>query len=437
MLEKFSSYRFYLYALLLMLPTFAGIRVEFFLIFILAVIIGERRVIADYAVTMFRDPVKKRARNLTIGVVIIMAAAGVNKMLNGVDVLCLKDYYAPFYLFPFLVLTSSLSFNRQLFIGILLIVAGESVIGIFEYLEGVRSFTVDLGESNQIKDFSLLYNSRVYGLSGNSSILGYKLLLAFILVDYCKIKPWQDWSIRGILLIGLLISFSRMAIIVLLIYWLLRLLTLNTKLFKRAYWVKPSVQFFLLVIFASLVLYKPLLLQLTRGDHEAESVITIVKEDPKQINTCELIHARTIQEAELDPLKQGWGDRLMLSAENVQSSGRKLIWLNYINFIEDHIWFGNGSDKLMYRMWVPTTGKYKLMHAHNSILMLFSTYGIIIAGLFIAFYLYYWKGYNWLPILAILLYSMGNYGVFWGFSVMDVILLILMSHKLKLSYDNT
>lgn len=436
MLEKLKSYRFYLYALLLMLPTFAGMRVEFFLLFVLAVVLGERQIISEYARSLFSDPAKKRTRNLVIGVVILMISAGINKLVNGFEILCLRDYYAPFYLFPFLVLSSSLSYSRSLFLGIILIVAGESVVGIIEYFSGIRSFVIDLGDLSEITDYSLLYNSRVYGLSGNSSILGYKVLIAFLIIDYCKLKPWQEWSLRGILLIGLLLSFSRMAVIVLLVYWVLRLVVLNKKLFTREKLTNSTVQYFLVVVLASIVLYKPLMYQLSRGGHEAESVLNI-EEDPNQINSCELSHALPMKSAELDPEKQGWGDKLMLSAENVQSSGRKLIWLNYINFMEDHLWFGNGSDKPMLRMWLPDEGRYKLMHAHNSILMLFATYGLIIASLFIVFYLYYWRGYNWLPIMAILLYSMGQYGIFWGFSVLDVILLILMSQKLKPSYDHT
>lgn len=434
MLEKLSSYRYYLYAALLMLPTFAGMRVELFLVFVLAVMIGERDTVMDNVTTLFRDPEKRRTRNIAIAVIILMILAGVNKLTNGHEILCMRDYYAPFYLFPFLILSSSLSFSRSLFLGIVLIVAGESVIGIMEYFSGIRSFVIDLGDLSEITDYSLFYNSRVYGLSGNSSIMGYKVLLALLVIDYCKLKPWQDWSLRGLLLIGLLISFSRMAIVVMLIYWVLRLIILNRKLITKEFLSRSSVQYYLLVVLISIVCYKPLMYQLSRGGHEAESVLNL-EEDPNQINSCELSHALPMRSAELDPDKQGWGDKLMLTAENVQSSGRKLIWLNYINFIEENLWFGNGSDKPMVRMWLPDEGRYKLLHAHNSILMLFATYGLLLGLLFLAFYFYYWKGHNWLPILAILLYSMGNYGVFWGFSAMDVIMLILMSHKIKLSYD--
>lgn len=436
MAEQIRKYRYLLYALLLLLPTYAGMRAEYFLFFVVAVLIGERSTIIEGTRNLFSDPSQKRNKFIFLGVILLMVFALINKLVNGQEILCVKDYYAPFYLFPFLILTACLSYSRMLFFGIILLTAGESIVGLFEYLSGVRSIVLDLGDFNRIEDYSLLYNSRVYGLSSNSSILGYKVLLSFIIIDFCKLKNWQDWSIRGVLLIGLLISFSRIAIIVLLIYWLLRLILINRKVLHRKYISNSSVQYVVFVVLLSLICFKPLMYQLSRGGHEAESVL-FVEEDPNMINSCALSHALPIQGAEVDLEKQGWGDKLMLSAENVQSSGRKLIWLNYLNYIEDNLWFGNGSDKLMLRAWVADEGHYKLVHAHNSILMLVSTYGLFLAILFVAFYLYYWKGYNWIPIIAIVLYSMGNYGIFWGFSAMDVILLILMSHKIKLSYEHT
>ncbi|MGB1518419.1 MAG: zinc metallopeptidase, partial [Crocinitomicaceae bacterium] len=60
---------------------------------------------------------------------------------------------------------------------------------------------------------------------------------------------------------------------------------------------------------------------------------------------------------------------------------------------------------------------------------------IMIGGLFLVFYLYFWKKINWIPVITILIYSLGNYGVFWGFSVMDLIFLILLTHHLKLGYE--
>jgi hypothetical protein len=417
--ETVKSYRFLLYALLLLLPTYVGARVEFFLLFVAAVMIGERKILISKTKDFFSGEIPKRERNLIIGVIMLMIFAGLNKLFNSQEILCLKDYYSPFYMFPFLLITAGLSYNRYLFLGIVLLVAGESAIGFMEYLSGDRSFLLDLGEHNVINDYSLLYNSRVFGLSYNSSILGYKILIALILIDYVRLKAWQEWSLRLLLVTGLIISFSRIAILVLLIYWFMRLIALNRKLITEQLFRKSTVQFYGVMIILTILFGNPLLYQSSRGGHAAESVTEAVKTEHTVVG-CAEEHAIPMKKANLDPRKQGWGDKLMLQAESVQTSGRKLIWLNYINYIERNLLFGNGSDKLMLRVWIESTSKFKLVHAHNSFLMLISSYGILLSGLFIAFYLYFWKKINWIPVIAMIIYSMGNYGLFWGFSAMDL-----------------
>ncbi len=434
MSESVKPYRFFLYALLLLVPTYVGTRVEYFLLFILAVIIGERELLFSKAKKFFAGKVQKRDRNIIVGVIVLMVISGLNKIFNSQDILCLKDYYSPFYLFPLLLITSGLSYNRHFFLGIVVLVAGESVIGLLEYISLNRSFLMDLGDYNTIKDYSLLYNSRVYGLSSNSSILGYKIFIALILIDYLRLRNWMEWSLRLLLIGGLFVSFSRIAILVLLIYWMLRLITINRKLITQQLFRKAAVQFYGLMIVLAVLFGNSLIHQSSRGGHDAESV-TQADDVERTATGCAEEHAIQMRKAELDPFKQGWGDKIMLQAESVQTSGRKLIWLNYVNYIEQNLLFGNGSNKLMLRVWVESTGKFKLMHAHNSFLMLFSSYGVLLGGLFLMFYYYFWKKINWIPIVAILLYSMGNYGIFWGFSVMDLIFLIFLSHNLKLSYE--
>ena len=434
MTDTVKPYRFLLYAMLLLIPTYVGARVEYFLLFVAAVMIGERNILISKTKQFLAGEAAKRERNIIVGVILLMLFAGLNKLFNSQEILCLKDYYSPFYLFPFLLITSGLSYSRYLFLGIVLLVAGESVIGLMEYISGERSFLLDLGDYGTIKDYSLLYNSRVFGLSYNSSILGYKILIALIIIDYLRLKVWQEWSLRVLLVIGLVISFSRIAILVLLIYWLMRLMAINRKVITKQLFNKATVQFYGLMIVLAILFGNTLLYQSSRGGHAAESVTQADDIEHAAVG-CAEEHAIPMNKAELDPAKQGWGDKLMLQAENVQTSGRKLIWLNYINYIEQNLLFGNGSDKLMLRVWIESTGKFKLMHAHNSFLMLISSYGVLIGGLFLLFYLYLWKKINWIPVIAIVIYSLGNYGIFWGFSAMDLIFLILLSHHLKLGYE--
>jgi hypothetical protein len=176
--------------------------------------------------------------------------------------------------------------------------------------------------------------------------------------------------------------------------------------------------------------------QLSRGDHQAETAFTgdgvIEKHEAK---SCSEVHALDFVPGQLDSAKQGWGDKLMLGAGNVQSSGRKLIWINYINYIQRNLITGNGSDKLMFRSWNIESESYKLVHAHNSYFQLIATNGIIITLMYLVFYLFQLKSRNYILLFTVLLYSMGNYGIFWGFSYLDVVFIILLSVNLKSGYD--
>lgn len=359
-----------------------------------------------------------------------------NKFIFGQDILCTKDYYGYFYMFPFLVVTGLVIFDKRLFKALIVMTALESIIGLGEYVTGVRSFFLEADPLNVIKDYSLLYNSRVFGLSVNSSILAYKVFLAFILIDFVHFKRYFAWILRIALTLGLFLSFSRVIVILVLLYWLLNSISMLRLGFRRAL-QESSFLFMAGLLCLNLIFIVQLKDQLTRGGHDAESsfagATTFEEPEPQ---TCADKHAIPMKPGTMIETEQGLGDRIFMSAENIQSSGRKQIWLNYINFSEKHLLFGNGSDKLMLRRWLSLQGKFKLVHAHNSYLQLLASNGIIISLLYFLFYFAFWKTKNYLPILIIALYSFANYGIFWGFSYMDLIFIILLSTNLTRVYDN-
>jgi len=436
-LEKLSDfirkYRDVLYALFLIMPTYSGMRAEIYVIFFLTVFFFERDTLLRKLLDFLQAPFQKK--NFLVWLVAaIMLISLINKVYNGNEILCKKDYYSAFYLFPFLVLSSKLVYSERFFKFLILFTVLECIIGISEYTAGVRSFFINNVESNSITDYSLFYNSRVYGLSENSSIFSYKIFIAFILIDFVKITNVENWTYRILLLIGLLFSFSRIIILLLVLYWaliLIQKLILNRKdLLKSA-----SLHFMSVVILFCLVFFVQLRHQMSRGDHASENAFGGKSAAIKAPVSCDEIHALPMLPGELNPDKQGWGDKFMLGTNGIQSSGRKKIWLNYLNFIEKHFWFGNGSDKLMLRSYMESTRTYKLVHAHNSFLQLVATNGVLISLLYFLFYTLLFRFGNYLAIILFLLYSLGNYGIFWGFSYMDVIFLLFLNFPLKATYD--
>lgn len=426
------KYRSALYAFLLFLPTLAGVPVQMYLLFAMAVLILERERLVSLWLDFKQRPFSKSSLAFWLVLIIVLSAA-INKLLNGHEIYSLRDYYAPFYLFPLLILTSRLSFRLDLFLFLIVFTALESVVGITEYITGVRSFIMDIGDFNRIPSYDLLYSSRVYGLSANSSVLGQKVLLAFILIDYVKLNSKWEWFLRFLLLAGLIVSFSRIAIILLILYWGATLLWAVFQYRKE--WKSPSLIFKGILVLFVVIGLGPVKNQLTRGDRVSESAFEM-HEGMRDDHILTQTNARLLVPGSTEPDRQGWGDKLVQKIEGIQSSGRKLIWINYINFIEKNLLFGNGSDKLMFYTFDRNKQQFKFIHAHNSFLQLIASHGLLIASLFMVFYLIYWKRHNLLPVGIICLYCCLNYGIFYGFSYMDVVFLILLFFPLKLSYDN-
>ena len=425
-----------------MLPTYVGFSAEYYLLFMASVFTLEYKAWLNLWTDFISAPFS--GKNLVVWVVAsLMVFSLANKLFNGIEINSLKDYYASFYLFPFLILVSKIGFDKKMFKVLIFFTAIEAIVGIMEYSMGVKTFFMDIGELNQIKNYNLLYDSNVYGLSTNSSILGLKVLVAFVLIDYVKFHRLITWIVRVLLLIALLISFSRIVIIVALIYWTfvftVKFVQSKGKIIKR-----DNFQFYALVLLLVMIFPKSIMNQFTRGSHKAESIYveeseSRVSQIAKKISSQEITVGPIVKSStkpnDTDAGEGGIGDWIFSYAESIQSSGRKLIWINYLNFIEKDFWFGYGSDKLMFQLWVDKTESFKLIHAHNSYLMLLASNGVLISFLYFIVYLLLFKSKNYLALGVILLYSFGNYGIFWGFSYLDFIFIVLLIHNLKPNYD--
>lgn len=432
-----GNIKYLIYALLLYLPTVAHMRAELFLVAIGLVIAVERKSIFEEFKKFKSTPFATKYLFSVWLIIIIVLASLVNKFVNGDEILCLRDYYSSFYLFPLLILVSKYFGKTEIFKFLIILTAIEIGVGCIEYLTASRSFLLDIGELNPITDKSLLYNSRCYGLSMSSSIFAYKVLVGALLLEFTRFNKALSWLLRIMILIGVLLSFSRAVVVVLVLFWTCRVLYGLFKGYKnRAVFRTVPFQFNVLMVVLIVVLNSGLRNQLSRGEHQAETVFgeetAIKKLEP---TSCAELHAIEYEQGKADPKLQGWGEKLMMRTEGVQTSGRKLIWVNYLNFIEDNLMFGKGSDKVMLRSWQNDIKHYKLIHAHNSFLMLLAANGLLITILYLLFYLFNFKSRNFLAILSIILYSMLNYGIFWGFSYMDAIFIILLTLKFKDSYD--
>jgi len=363
--------------------------------------------------------------------VIFVGIATFNKFLNGDEILCLKDYYAAFYLIPLLLFTSRYLFTVRTFRVFICFVLIETVFAAFQYLFNDRSIILPLTKETTIVSKNLLYDSRVYGFAVNSSVYALQVLAAFLFIIPARFGRWQYWLVFAGLIAGMLLSFGRAVVVMTVLYFSLAFLQLcwiYRKQLKEAIKL-PHVQntafsaLFLIVLFLTPWMKD----NMTRGgkSEQLEYNNLAYSWDTIPLN-CSQQHAFPLKEPkELDTTSALPKNFLDLT-NRINTSGRKLIWLNYVDFLNRHPWTGNSSNKLMFRALNPKTREVELIHAHNSFFVFFGTHGFILGMFYILILIVWWKRKNFAVLLTIIAYSLLQYGIFWGFSLIDIVFISML-----------
>ena len=368
------------------------------------------------------SPEAKRYLWLVLGFVLL---AGVNKIVNG-DIFCLKDYYAPFLLLPVLLFCSRYFYTVRTFKVFIAFVIIQTVLGLIQYISNDRSLILPLSDDTLITSKSLLYDSRVFGLTVNSSIYSLHILIAFLFLPSALYKRLHYWIIFFVLLLGMLLSFGRAVVLMVVFFFaatLLQLIWKHRKELKRMFrfsrFQDTAISAFIVIL---LFLTPWMRDNMSRG---GASEHIEYNNEPYSWDTiplsCAEQHAFPLKEStELDTTTVLSKNFLRLT-EKINTSGRKLIWLNYVNHLSQYPWTGNGSNKLMFRIVHPKTKKVVLVHAHNSYFMIFGTHGFILGTLFIGLLVVWWKRKNFILLLTLCCYSFLQYGIFWGLSLIDIV----------------
>ena len=80
--------------------------------------------------------------------------------------------------------------------------------------------------------------------------------------------------------------------------------------------------------------------------------------------------------------------------------------------------FGNGS--LTFRVFDPTT--YTFQHAHNSLIMLIATHGLLISSVMLLFLLGGIRKDSLIFVFSMVIFSLTQYSFFWNVSLSDLVL---------------
>ncbi|USV58834.1 O-antigen ligase family protein [Aeromonas encheleia] len=299
-----------------------------------------------------------------------------------------RDNFIPLQVGLIVSLLIAGTLSRDVVFFIVLFIFIECISGFIQFSLGIKTFFPFVNEVyNEIgASQGLLYFKRVYGFSSNSSgfagnILVMVTLIAVFLKDTSK---YFKWIVFLVAFFALICSFTRSAIIAYTIF-LFFYIIYNNKL-------TPLKGFFISTLFILLML----------------SLIPSLDWDAiyEQFN-----RGRSGQDL----------------------TGRDIIWSLYIDYINQHPFFGNFS--LRNYLYIPI---YEYMHAHNSFLMAIYILGIVPSlFIFIPFLLSrVWQYENNIYIIGLLIYSTAQYYIFWGASIADITFFSVLIYSYKLHINN-
>jgi hypothetical protein len=451
--------RHIIYGILLFISSLFFANEKYYLVLPAVVFILEFNAIKNFLLN-FKSKIKQnKYLFLLVLPLLFYLFSVINKFTNGNEIYSLKDYYSSFYLFLPLLFISYFVSNKTFYKTIVVLISFEIVIGLIEYFVSNVSFFIKVPEGNWIHSKSVLYDSRVFGLSLSSSIFALKVFCGVLILEFTKFSKTIKFCLRIILMIGIIITFNRAVLLAVFLFWfifLIRILVKDKSIIKVVKSIGFSFGLFFIVFYC--FSRESFNYQFFRGEDSSKETLNYVY-DSKNVLTfddfkenSETLNAVIMKEASLpviDSLKTkkskiealdttGFLSTLFLaSISGVNTSGRSVIWLNYLNFIDENLLFGNGSDKLMLKTIDQENKSIILIHAHNSFLELFASNGLILSLFFLLILFLNWTKKNFIFILPILFYSIFQYGIFWGISFLDVIFISILLSRTDFLKDES
>lgn len=352
------------------LPTTAYVPQFFFLLaFVYALVKYKTRYLEDFS-RFVADPKHLINWNFLI-IILIIFFSTLNRLIHWDATTSLKDVF-PYFILLIPTYVIAMSFKRQDAKVLVLLIAIEAIVVMLERFAGVSTFDRNLPGYMVFTGGELAYFQRPLGLSDSSSIIASKLLLAWLLIDYYKLKKWLFVSAKVLIGMAIIITFNRSVIMSLGVYWIFRNIS---HFLKLKYTLDNAIKG---LLGALLVVVGLVVGLIVKGE-------SILNQFTRNQGTVEL-------------------------------TGREYIWLDFIEFIKENLIFGNNSIKL----WLDT------YHAHNSYIELIATNGIFISLLYFIFIYRNIKWSNGLYVLPILIFGLTQYAFFWGVSIVDIILWVIL-----------
>lgn len=246
---------------------------------------------------------------------------------------------------------------------LLLLITIEGLVVALEFFYGVP--TLFFAETFKYEDTELLYFRRPYGFGTNSSAAAMDLFIGILLLEYSKINKIKYQIILIVLLMGIIFTFNRTIIVSIIIFYIIKFFLSNHSFMHKVF---ISLLFLSILI---LIFYQYL-----------DNIIMQFSRD----------------------------------SGHIELTGREYVWKYYLDFIQNHLLFGNFMEKVWYLF------EGRIFHAHNSFLQLFATVGLPLGILYFIMITRRLTRQNFSFVIAIGMSGMAQYSFGWGISLIDIFL---------------
>lgn len=379
-------------ALLIYLPTCAFVPLNLYLLLIVIVILINKNFIIQFFLDLKNFKILDK-NFLWFSLFAVFAL--ILRLLDYSNWESIKEFYSFAYLFPFTYLIAKTISNKERILDYFVyFIALECIFAFIEYAIGSSTIFPSLKLYREFENYDLLYYTRVFGLNPNSSGLAIKLIFGLLILDIRNFKLNQKIIFSSLFIATSVIAFGRIALIVIVFYHLLKLF--DVLFVSKRFNYKEFIPFFVFILSISI---NPTWTKKQFTRNNATVNTGRVNNVDEMGNHIEL----TPEELFILTDKLGIG--------KIDMSGRNEIWNSFFKYWYKHPHFGNMGNKFY-------IGKY---HAHNSFLELLTSFGIyLFIGMMMMIILNLNKS-NYVYIFTIALLAFGQYLIFWGISLFDIL----------------
>lgn len=226
-----------------------------------------------------------------------------------------------------------------------------------------------VADYSNLSGFETLYFNRAYGISNNSSVFAQKIFILVLMLgsgDFGRFSKRVRFGMVCLIFGGLIATFNRTVI-------------------------------FAIAVFGALFLIRQFC-------HNLKTLLLVSVSLISTLALLVIVYPMALLDGVLD---------FGVSAGGLDS--RYVIWEESLAFINQHPLWGNHSTQIFFDYFGTS------LHAHNSFIEMIAMHGVLIASLLFLFVFLNISKINFPVVIAIMAYSLTQYGIFWAISLLDIV----------------